>query len=202
MALALFDFDGTITTRDTLLDFARYVRGDRAFFGGMLALLPKLVLYKLGVYRNDRMKESFLKKFFGGTDERRFRDVAREYSLTKIDGIVDPQKRNLLDFHKSADDRIVVVSASIEDWIAPWCTEQGLEYVATRLEVMDGKVTGRLATPNCFGPEKVRRVCDYLDLKQYPEIYVYGNSRGDRDMEWLRTAALPDSKTRRFEKKS
>lgn len=47
-----FDFDGTLTNRDTLLEFIRFVRGDKAFFLCMLRYLPLLLLMKLGLYPN------------------------------------------------------------------------------------------------------------------------------------------------------
>ena len=190
MTPALFDLDGTITTRDTLLDFARFAGGGREFLKGMIKLSPKLVLYRLNLYRNDRMKESFLTHFFGGMDESEFKAKAKEYALTRMKEITRSDKRALLDSHKAANDRVVVVSASAEDWVAPWCLSEGIEFITTRLEKRDGKVTGRLATPNCYGPEKLRRVKSYLNLSKYDKVYVYGNSRGDREMESLRTANL------------
>ena len=42
-----FDFDGTLTNRDTLLEFIRFVRGDKAFFLCMLRYLPLLLLRSL-----------------------------------------------------------------------------------------------------------------------------------------------------------
>lgn len=186
MTLALFDFDGTITSRDTMLEFARFARGDGKFLAVMSLLLPALTLYKLRLYPNERLKESFLSLCFSGMDEVKFRELAREYSLTMIDAIVPQRNRALLDRHRSSGDRVVVVSASVDCWVSPWCEKEKLESITTQLEFSEGKVTGKLSTPNCYGPEKVRRIQSYLDLPDYDRIYVYGDSRGDREMLALR----------------
>jgi phosphoserine phosphatase len=50
------------------------------------------------------------------------------------------------------------------------------------MEYQDGKFTGRFATANCNGQEKVNRINSYLDLKQYKPVFAYGNSSGDKPM--------------------
>ncbi|MEX2231578.1 MAG: hypothetical protein WD824_05425, partial [Cyclobacteriaceae bacterium] len=43
--LVLFDFDGTITTKDTLIEFVHYCRGRKGYLMGMLMLAPIMALY-------------------------------------------------------------------------------------------------------------------------------------------------------------
>ena len=81
----------------------------------------------------------------------------------------------------------MVVSASIDNWVAPFfCHEENghhLSIVGTRIEVVDGKVTGRFLTANCYGPEKVRRVQALLSrARDHYHITAYGDSRGDKEM--------------------
>ena len=56
-ALALFDFDGTITTRDTLFEFIMYSKGKARFFSGFMLLAPVLTLFKAGVISNSKAKQ-------------------------------------------------------------------------------------------------------------------------------------------------
>lgn len=58
-----FDFDGTITRKDTLLEFIKFVKGESAFYGGLLRYAPLLVAYKLGVYPNWKVKQKFFSHF-------------------------------------------------------------------------------------------------------------------------------------------
>jgi phosphoserine phosphatase len=68
-----------------------------------------------------------------------------------------------------------------------------LGIIATRLEIVDNRLTGKLASPNCYGPQKVERIRAALDLSRYGRIFAYGDSRGDREM-----LALADEKHYRF----
>ena len=52
--LYAFDFDGTLTTADTLLVFIRYACGTWRFVWGFLVHSPLLVLMKLKLYPNYR----------------------------------------------------------------------------------------------------------------------------------------------------
>ena len=62
--VATFDFDGTITRKDTLLEFIKFVKGAPALYGGLLRYAPLLVAYKLGVYPNWKVKQKFFSHFF------------------------------------------------------------------------------------------------------------------------------------------
>ena len=55
--IAAFDFDGTITTKDTLFDFVKFHVGSKNFYKGLIFLSPILILYKLGFIRNDIAKQ-------------------------------------------------------------------------------------------------------------------------------------------------
>jgi phosphatidylglycerophosphatase C len=54
--------------------------------------------------------------------------------------------------------------------------------IAIRIEFVDGKITGKFATINCFGIEKVNRTKERFDLSEYSYIYTYGDSSGDKVM--------------------
>ena len=45
--VAVFDFDGTITRKDTLIEFIRFAKGSAALYWGLLLHLPWLILMKL-----------------------------------------------------------------------------------------------------------------------------------------------------------
>jgi hypothetical protein len=62
--LLFFDFDGTITTKDTLLEFIKFSKGKLNFLSGFLIYSPFLVAYKLGIISNQSAKEKVLATFF------------------------------------------------------------------------------------------------------------------------------------------
>ena len=180
--LALFDFDGTITHNDTLIAFIRFVKGDIAFIVGLVALSPMLLLYKLNIIPNDKAKERLLSWFFKGYDERSFKTIAKTYSLEHIDKVVRPKALERLQWHKAQNHEIVIVSASMECWLMPWCEKNGYGLLATQLAFEEGIFTGRFVSKNCYGEEKVHRLkaSHYLDECDY--IYAYGDSAGDKAM--------------------
>lgn len=182
MNLALFDFDGTLTNRDSLLEFIKYAVGKPAYYWGMTWLSPILLAYLAGWVRNDVAKQKLMAHHFAGWSVDRYQQTARDFSLVQINQIIREEAINKLDWHLQQGDRVIVVSAAMEDWVAPWCKHKGIELLATRMASEEGKLTGGFATPNCFGEEKVNRIMALVDTSSFDRIYAYGDSSGDTAM--------------------
>ena len=180
--IALFDFDGTITADDSLIKFIRFVVGDMKTLWGMIYLSPMLIAYKLKLIPNYKAKQIMLSYFFKGMSKGKFMQVANEYSLNHIKTILRPKAMEKIAWHKEQGHKIVVVSASIECWLKPWCDENNLALIATKLEIQNGIVTGKFLTENCYGIEKANRVQEQYSLSDYDHIYAYGDSRGDKEL--------------------
>ena len=180
--LVLFDFDGTVTRKDSLFDFIRFYRGRTSLYLGMLWLAPMLVVFKLGLIPNWKAKERVLTHFFAHEPEEVFQQKCAMYAQQRLPRIVkDSALRKIREHQKQGAD-VYLISASAENWLQSWCESMGLPLIATRLEVQDGKLTGRIAGNNCYGPEKASRIRCEIDLSRYDTIYGYGDSRGDREM--------------------
>ena len=181
-SLALFDFDGTITTDDSLIKFIRFVVGDVKTMWGMFLLSPMLATYKLKLIPNHKAKQWMLSYFFKEMDEQRFLNVAKEYSLKHIDEILRSKAMEKIVWHKEQGHKVVVVSASMECWLKPWCNKNGLDVIATKIEIKEGMVTGKFLSKNCYGIEKANRVKEAYNLSDYDYIYAYGDTRGDKEL--------------------
>lgn len=180
--IVFFDFDGTITKNDTLLDFVKFSVGIRKYFIGLLLLAPILIAFKLKLIPNHIAKEKFISYFFKGFNAERFKKIANQYSLEKIDLIVNNQAMEKIKWHQKRGHKIVVVSASMECWLKAWCDKYQLDLIATQLEIKNNNLTGRFKTKNCHGKEKVNRIKEKYDISAYDQIYAYGDSRGDKEM--------------------
>lgn len=180
--LALFDFDGTITHKDSLLDFVQYAVGKPAYYKGLLALSPILLAFKLKLIRNDIAKEAFITHFFKNWDYSHFKEAADDYSQNAINKIVRPSMLEKLQWHQQQGHDTVVVSASMETWLKIWCQKNKAALIGTQLEIIDGKVTGKFSSKNCYGVEKVERIKQQYDLLEYQTVYAYGDSSGDKEM--------------------
>ncbi len=182
MTLALFDFDGTITTDDSLIKFIRFAVGDIKFTGGMIVLLPMLTAYKLKLIPNHKAKQMMLSYFFKGMSREKFMFLTKTYSLNHINSILRPQAMEKIVWHKNQGHKIIIVSASMECWLKPWCKENDLELIGTKLEIKDNIMTGKFSTKNCYGIEKANRVKEHYNLNDFDYIYAYGDSRGDKEL--------------------
>lgn len=180
--LALFDFDGTLTDRDSFSDFIRQHNSLWALMWAGLRLGPAVAAMQLGLRSRQWSKERVMQHFFAPLGAAEFRRRSEAYAAQRVPQIVRPQGLQCLRGHRDQGHRVVVISASPEDWIAPWCVAEGVECLATRLERRDGALTGAIAGENCRNGEKVRRLCELLDLAAYGEVHAYGDSAGDREM--------------------
>ena len=120
--------------------------------------------------------------FFKGWPLNRFQALAEQYSRQQIDKILRQEAIEKLQWHQQQGDRIIVVSASMENWLKFWCDSHELELLATRLDAKANKLTGKFLTANCHGEEKARRIRELVDLGEYEKIYAYGDSGGDTAM--------------------
>jgi len=180
--IAFFDFDGTISRADSFEKFIRFSFGDLKFAAGIIFLSPLLAAYKLKIIPNDKMKQLALSYFFKGMSEERFNKLSTEYSLDYLDIIVRQKAIERILWHQIKGHKVVVVSASIEQWLKPWCDKHNIDLISTKMEIVDGMVTGRLFSENCYGPEKVRRIHEKYNMDDYEYIYAYGDTRGDKEM--------------------
>lgn len=180
--IAAFDFDGTITTCDTLPIFIRFVSSFKQLFFGSLQMMPTLLLYKLKLISNNTAKEKLFRIFFAGMPIDQFNRLS-EIFIPSIEEVLRPAAIEKIKWHQERKHQVVIISASAENWILPWASKHGINIVlATQLQVKDQIITGRYLTKNCNGEEKVCRL-----LKRYPNkegyiLYAYGDSKGDKEL--------------------
>lgn len=180
--IAFFDFDGTITTKDTLLQFIKFTEGSFRFYLGFFLRIHYLVAYKIKLVSNQVAKEKILEFFFKNRPVFEFNEKCTVFAQNVLPGLIRPKALEEIRKLKNRDIVVVVVSASPENWIKDWAAMQGVELIASRLETSGGKLTGRILGKNCHGPEKVRRIQDKYEMTEYTEIYAYGDTSGDKDM--------------------
>lgn len=180
--LVLFDFDGTITRRDTLFLFLRFYKGNLFFARKMLTLLPVLFLYKIKILSNNRAKERVLKAFLKHEPIDKFEAQCQAFTKQILSTFIRKKAETDIRNHQEKGARIVVVTASPENWVRPWCREMGIDCIGTRLAVNEGNLTGKFDGPNCHGKEKVKRIKEEIPLEEYSILHAYGDSKGDLPM--------------------
>jgi HAD superfamily hydrolase (TIGR01490 family) len=186
MDLALFDFDGTITTRDTFRPFMAFAGGRARMALGTVLLGPMVVGYELGWVHASRMRAAAAYFCFRGRAEREIRELGARYG-SSLTPHFRPQALERIRWHKQRGDAVVVVSASLRPYLEDWCRGLELDLVCTELEVRGGVLTGRYRGGDCTGPEKARRVRAGHDLERYASIHAYGDTREDAELLELAT---------------
>lgn len=181
-SIAFFDFDGTITTKDTLFEIIRFHKGSTALYGGLLLLSPALVLFKCKLLSNQRMKQIVLRYFFRDTSLTAFKDKCAAFCAERLPELVKDNALKAIQQHLRQGHQVAVVTASAEEWVEPWCSSLGIACIGTRLEKRNTLITGRIQGLNCNGAEKVSRIKQAFDLNCYEDIYAYGDTSGDRPM--------------------
>lgn len=180
--LALFDFDGTITSKDSLIELIKFHRGSAALIIGFGFHLPSLIAMKVGIVPNWKVKEKILAYFFQGLDVDEFNKICSDFCQIKMKDLIREKALVAIHKHLERDDDVYLVSASAENWLRPWCDTIPMGLICTKLNVKNGKLTGAIDGKNCYGIEKLHRIQAQIDLHSYEKISVYGDSRGDKDM--------------------
>ena len=171
-----------------MIELIRFARGTTSLLTGLACLSPFIILMKLGLYANWRAKERLLTWFFGGTSEADFNSLCNDFAQARQD-LIRPQAIAMIRTLNAHGQPTIIVSASAENWVTKMAEKAfGKEttVTGTRLEVSNGKITGRIDGANCYGAEKTRRIREYLEShnisREQCYITAYGDSRGDKEM--------------------
>ena len=191
--IAFFDFDGTITTKDTLLEFIKHSRGSFRFYLGFVLNSPWLIAYKIKLISNQKAKERILQFFFRNTPVGQFEQQCERFSREALPGLIRPKALQEIIRLKESGASVVIVSASPENWIREWSESVEASLLATRLQTSSTTpphITGKIFEANCYGEEKVRRIKEAYTLEEYNQIYTYGDTSGDLPMLKLGTTSF------------
>lgn len=179
--IAFFDFDGTMTRGDSLFVFLKFLVGKSRFYWGMISNFHYLLGYSLGLLSNTKAKQKVMSYFLKEMSERELAQKCQDF-IPILESIIKQSALQRIQWHLDRGDRVAIVSATFSCYLKPLTQRMDIDCLATELEIKKGVLTGKFATSNCYGEEKVRRICERYDLGQYQEIYAYGDSRGDREM--------------------
>lgn len=181
--IAAFDFDGTISTHDSLIELIRFIKGDLKFILNLLPEIPFFIAYLLGFYSRQQIKERVLTRFFKGLPYSSFKTSAEVFAKDKLNKIIRPEALKRIKWHLDQNHRLILISANLESYLEPWAKAHGFEKaICSKIALDDDLITGKLQGTNCWGPEKTARLLEYLGPKENFILYAYGDSRGDKEL--------------------
>jgi HAD superfamily hydrolase (TIGR01490 family) len=181
--IAAFDFDGTITTRDTLIPFFYRCFGRAKVYGVFATVAWDALKFGLGYSSRDQLKAKVIARLFRGVAQATVQQAGREHAAA-VETCFRPAALERIAWHRAQGHRLIMVSASLDVYLQYVATALGFDdLLCTTLEVDEQQVyTGATVGGNCRAMAKVRRLQQHLgDLSQF-ELYAYGDSAGDQEM--------------------
>jgi phosphatidylglycerophosphatase C len=181
--LAVFDLDGTVTRRDTLLPYVTgYLNRERWRWPSLLRVVPTVALFTVGRADPGQLKASLIRSTLGGCTRSQISDWTEKFVRTLLEDGLFADARRKISAHREAGDRLVLMSASTDLYVPAVGRSLGFhEVICTGVRWEGDRLRGDLTTPNRSGAEKTR--CLMQLQQRYPELttVAYGNARADLD---------------------
>src|SRR4051812_7774003 len=183
--VAAFDFDGTLTTRDTVVPFLDEVAGRAGLVAGLLRHPLSLLDATLRRDR-DRFKAAAVRAVFTQRESLAVERIGASFARTIEHSWLRADTPGRLRWHQEEGHVVVLVSASLGTYLRPVGEALGVDAVLCTEAMVgrDGRYTGLLEGQNCRGEEKMRRLRRWLAEAglEDAELWAYGDSEGDTAM--------------------
>ena len=197
--IAVFDLDGTITRRDTYVDFLLF-----CFRCKPLKLLksPMLVfyffMYKSGARSNHWLKARFLRLVVGGTKSQELNELAHKFCMLTMRYNIKKDALTEIEQLKDSGYKIVLATASFSFYVENIADQLGIdELLCTTAQVdSEGRLTGEIDGLNCIGEEKAQRLKVLQSERGWGEIdRAYSDDKVDLPLwKMAKTALVVDPK--------
>ena len=191
--VAAFDFDGTLTRSDTFVPFLARGLGWPRFLLALLLCAPWLAAFALRLIPNHVAKQKLMQLTLNNKTTAQMDDWTSRWLQNDFPGQLQSWAMARLAEHQQAGHCCVMVSASPDIYLKRVAQQLGFDaLLCTEMEVVDGRLTGQMKTPNCHGEQKVLRLKAWMQERfgavgGAEIVYAYGDTSGDKPM--LRLAA-------------
>lgn len=180
-----FDFDGTLTYKDTMFLFLKFYNPSK-FNAQFIKHIPLFVLVKMKLGDAEKIKRSFIGSILRGQTRKKIELKGQEFFDQFYPEII---RENALDFIKNIDRQNTesyLVTASLDIWVKPFAEKFKMNLIATEAEFIDDVFTGKFIGKNCNGPEKLKRIQSAIAGKKYDKTMGFGDTDGDKEMlDWV-----------------
>ena len=182
MNLALFDFDGTITTQDTYSKFIFVSTPKFRLVLGYIFLLPVIILYKCKILPASKVRPVITWVSFKNRSQSDISSIAADFVSNYLPTVIRTEMLQKIKWHQKNGDEVYVVSASLSPYLDLWCSEHGIKVLCSELELIKGKFSGKYTSGDCSGQRKVSAIHSRLSLSVFNKIFAYGDTNEDLEM--------------------
>lgn len=182
MKLVLFDFDGTLTHHDMFTKFIIYSATPLRLLLGMVFMSPLYLLYKLGLIPARKLRPFVSFFAFAGRCEHKVSALGEAYAHRVIPSSLRADMLQTLRLHQADGATVVLVSASLDLYLKPWCKTMGIALICSEMAVDGRRYSGHYSGGDCSCEAKAYKVSQEFDLSRYSQIYAYGDTKEDHAM--------------------
>lgn len=182
--LYFFDFDGTLTYKDTMFLYLKFYNSAKFNFQ-FLKHIPLFILLKLKLASAEKVKKSFISSILKGQSKTKIEEKSQQFFEKYYPEII---RENAIEFIQNIDrehTESYLVTASLDIWVKPFAEKFKMNLLATRAEFKNDIFTGNFVGNNCNGGEKVHRIKEAIQGKKFDKTIAFGDTSGDKEMlEW------------------
>lgn len=180
--IVAFDFDGTLTIRDSFTEFLRWRAGPGGWALGLIKLAPAVAAYARDRDRG-RIKAASVREFLLGVDRATLSADAARFADDIWPRFIRPDALEVWNAWGARGAHRVIVTASPTITVAPFARRLGAEALLGTEMAFDSqnRVTGAFTGANCRGEEKVRRLKAAYGADMVLTA-AYGDTSGDAEM--------------------
>ena len=179
--LYCFDFDGTITKKDTMFSFLKFYN-KRKFYLNFMKHLPFFIILKLNLAEAERVKKNFVSSILKGEKEKNIQQKAASFFEENYPSILREKALNFIQNIDRNNSECYLVTASLDIWVKPFSEKLNLKLLSTQAKFEHGIYIGEFATKNCNGIEKVNRIKEVIKKQSFNKIIAFGDTSGDKEM--------------------
>lgn len=177
MKTVLFDFDCTLTNRDTLRPLAHYLATKERNYFGLVILYFVLILARLRILDDRKMKESFLNLFIKGKKLSSVNSTVRKFFDQNLESLLNRPVFDALVQHRNDGDKIFIVSANFDFFLEPLIQNWGIKgIICTQTHRINGVFTGQIIGKTCKGKVKAERLKTMFALPDLAGMLAYGDA--------------------------
>ena len=180
--IALFDFDGTITTKDSTKYFYKFLYKSNLQYWlfNYLYCLRLIILLKLRVINYLPLKKYRLEVHTSKFNDKKFKQLIADFYTKVFSSLLNPRALERINWHKKLGHEVWVISASYDFLLNRWSQDNDIKLITNKTIIENERRI--IIDSDVNFEEKLKYIKHYINLEEYSEIYAYGDSDGDKAM--------------------